>query len=344
MKCPVSPPHWLVGIALVFPSHRPLHYQQIPLRLTSPRVYSARIVLRVLVRLCGSAGASSACNRRAGAAVLQMLDSAALSRGAASHIQLPPGPGAWFSFAFGDLHWLLFHPCLPAFRGLVLIGRDLWWILCLISLHHCSALWICVCVFEHTHTFALLAVWGHCDGDTVYGSLSQIKRITVEASERWPWRLTGSVHRRRNMRIKQVELWNGVKSAHMAESVIPNLVDDRNLFGSCRRLQSSSWSVRSDFLFIRRSPHTHTSHGAKGNVRPFSPQWEVCKTNRIAAKSAPARKHFEEHQNEVSETRHIWLMSGTSLMTSSTPHPPRKLIALIKRRANPKTLRRDVRN
>lgn len=198
-----------------------------------------------------------------------------------------------------------------------------------------------LCLFL-THTLALLAVWGHCDGDNVYGSLSQIKRITVEASECWPWRLTGSVHRRRNMRIKQVELY-GVKSAHMAEFVIPNLVDDRNLFGSCRRFQSSSWSVQSDFLFIRRSPHTHLPRG-KSKCSAFFLQWEVCKTNRIAAKSAAAWKHFEEHQNEVSETRHIGLMSGTSLMTSSTPHPPRKLIALIKRRANPKTLRRDVRN
>lgn len=54
------------------------------------------------------------------------------------------------------------------------------------------------------------------------------------------WKLTGSVHRRRSMRIKQVPLWNRVKSAHLAEFVIPNLVDDRNLFGSWRRFQSSS--------------------------------------------------------------------------------------------------------
>lgn len=80
------------------------------------------------------------------------------------------------------------------------------------------------------------------------------------------------------------------------------------------------------------------------NVQFFFRQWEVCRMNWIAGKLAPACKHFEEHQNEMSEARYVWLMSMPSLMTSSTPHPPRKLIALIKRRANPKTLRRDVRN
>lgn len=59
---------------------------QIPFFLTSPHVYSAHTVLRVFVHLCGSAGASSACNSRAGAAVVQMFDSAAPSRGAASHV------------------------------------------------------------------------------------------------------------------------------------------------------------------------------------------------------------------------------------------------------------------
>lgn len=42
------------------------------------------------------------------AAVLQKFDSTALSRGR-----------GLTQFAFGDLHWFRFHPCLPASSGLV---------------------------------------------------------------------------------------------------------------------------------------------------------------------------------------------------------------------------------
>lgn len=44
------------------------------------------------------------------------------------------------------------------------------------------------------------------------------------------WKLRVSEH---------VPLWSYVKSPHMAEFGIPNLADDRNLFGSCR-FQASS--------------------------------------------------------------------------------------------------------
>lgn len=146
------------------------------------------------VSLCGCAGASSACNRRPGAAVLQIFDSAALSRGCGFRglvFSCTRSRGARFRFAFGDLYWFHSSPCLLAFMWLVLIGRDLRWILCPISLHQLLGsslvLWICVC---NTHQLCL-AVWGHGDRDAVLW-----KPFTNQKNQSWAqWMSALQTHR-----------------------------------------------------------------------------------------------------------------------------------------------------
>lgn len=100
MKCPVSPPHWLVGIALVFPSHRLLHYEQIPLPHASAHVYPAHIVLRVLVQICGSLVSMQQETRRSSSADVWQrcfLPGCCLPHSAT------PGDGGLIQFCFGEI-------------------------------------------------------------------------------------------------------------------------------------------------------------------------------------------------------------------------------------------------
>lgn len=108
MKCPVSPPGWLRGIALASPPHhRPLHHQRIPL----PLVRSAHVPPRVCERLCGSAGASSATGAQAQPACRCL--NAPLPPGVAAaaasriHAAAPEGGGAGAGGQLGFWRWSL---------------------------------------------------------------------------------------------------------------------------------------------------------------------------------------------------------------------------------------------
>lgn len=190
MKCPVSLPHWLVRIALVFLSRRPLHCEQIFFSLP-PRLLCTQCPT------CLCADVREPRQHATGDQAQQFCRylTAPLSPGVVgsgvSYSAAPGVGGARFRFAFGDLYWFHSSPCLLAFMWLVLIGRDLRWILCPISLHQLLGsslvLWICVC---NTHQLCL-AVWGHGDRDAVLW-----KPFTNQKNQSWAqWMSALQTHR-----------------------------------------------------------------------------------------------------------------------------------------------------